>query len=339
MTAVSKTACDWSKPLNGTLEVLAHYDSMTLQISKEPEETGDEETDGPLPVEAAPAHEDHQPIRQFYAATYKYIKLDTDLTDESFVSDMLKRRLSGRLFLKGLKLEETWFKKLEHEVDAVIALGWDHPDQLWLPPLQQLYLNAVAALKDFLALRKDAKEAAEDTVFYRETLYPAVANAQGFFSTFRNLVGYALYEEGLDSSTRQDALTEAWKQLTSEHGWIEGAAEGVEAYIVTIGAVCPQRIHPADVDRVLRDYDSGLGYPKWSPEWVRLACDALITYGASAPLEEETFFAEEDAMAWAKEKYGALSFTLGFQLDKQMNALGATGWDFLRGDPSLRRDT
>jgi hypothetical protein len=80
-------------------------------------------------------------------------------------------------------------------------------------------------------------------------------------------------------------------------------------------------------------------YPESHPKpkagtqaWLDIVLSQMISYGAYANLEEVCFIHEDDAIPWAKEQLGSMSFMLGFALDRQANAIGSTGWDFLSGD-------
>lgn len=60
-------------------------------------------------------------------------------------------------------------------------------------------------------------------------------------------------------------------------------------------------------------------------------------YGISAPLFQETSDDKKALLRKAHEQEQIIPNLFGFYMDKQQNALGATGWDIIRGDYGIPR--
>ncbi len=63
----------------------------------------------------------------------------------------------------------------------------------------------------------------------------------------------------------------------------------------------------------------------------------LADYGTKAVLWACQSNHRSKLLIDARKELAVLRFTFGFAMDKNQNALGATGWDFIQGDPTLRR--
>lgn len=72
----------------------------------------------------------------------------------------------------------------------------------------------------------------------------------------------------------------------------------------------------------------------------QISYESLIDYGTYARLWSEIGTDEEELMAKAKSQIRAVNMLFGFYMDKPQNRIGATGWDFIRGNlmPERERD-
>lgn len=67
--------------------------------------------------------------------------------------------------------------------------------------------------------------------------------------------------------------------------------------------------------------------------------EMLHSYGVRSPIEDWNGNNWRKLMAKAKERARlSSSFTFGFDMDKPKNAIGATGWDWLAGNPTAPID-
>jgi hypothetical protein len=65
--------------------------------------------------------------------------------------------------------------------------------------------------------------------------------------------------------------------------------------------------------------------------------EALIDYGVRAPLITKSSSRAKGPVRGAAVEATVMSMLIGFVLDRPLNAFGATGWDWLRGDMDGRR--
>lgn len=78
-------------------------------------------------------------------------------------------------------------------------------------------------------------------------------------------------------------------------------------------------------------------------DWKELSregqAQALLDYGIKASLFEDTGFSPTRLLGSVLSQLSGIMMTAGFRLDGPQNAIGATGWDFLRGDLIPKRIT
>jgi len=109
--------------------------------------------------------------------------------------------------------------------------------------------------------------------------------------------------------------------------------------VYTVGIVSPTLAGVKACEELLK-HISWLGGrpPRNSQEWQMAACQELIFHGTCAPLLDFMSVTgvapDQRCLDFVKE---LCCMTAGFQLDKQINAVGATGWDWLSGDTLGRR--
>lgn len=73
-----------------------------------------------------------------------------------------------------------------------------------------------------------------------------------------------------------------------------------------------------------------------SVEVWKALCQECVFYGYKAVTHQQFFIDDGRTYAdWALKSTAELETFAGFYLDQQMNAIGATGWDFLAGDPTV----
>jgi len=87
-------------------------------------------------------------------------------------------------------------------------------------------------------------------------------------------------------------------------------------------------------DEHLKSYLAGIGmkvdefrgYP------IQSQCQILIETGLSATLWQDGSSNMRKLLDAARKRLQELRFLIGFRLDSNQNAIGSSGWDFMRGD-------
>lgn len=175
---------------------------------------------------------------------------------------------------------------------------------------------------------------------------------------------------GSDSGSNEKAVYFILEFLGGESLFLDQAQVNL---LATIQSVCPAMIPKELKKKIMNDLDwmqdpptmerlftSKGGFKKAATENdMHMFIEAAHSYGTRAyidethyriPSEEEIDPDEVEEGAdereelqvweWAAEKCKMMGTFIGFQLDKQANMIGATGWDFLRGDvipPSMKK--
>lgn len=61
-------------------------------------------------------------------------------------------------------------------------------------------------------------------------------------------------------------------------------------------------------------------------------CEILLDYGISACVWQKQGHNKSQLLQEAKKEFVGLSCMFGFYMDRVLNGIGSTGWDFMRGD-------
>ena len=108
-------------------------------------------------------------------------------------------------------------------------------------------------------------------------------------------------------------------------------AAGEEGFLVEIVAASPRAAGKKNVDKAIES--SGISDDvKLTPE---LKAQLLADYGCAASLWNKYDKTAQDGnilLAEAKKEAEAIQMLFGFYMDKPENMMGATGWDFIRGN-------
>lgn len=106
-------------------------------------------------------------------------------------------------------------------------------------------------------------------------------------------------------------------------------------YACSIVAVAPKAINLENRNAAIQ---SGCG-DKWVNEqggWDNMdeltQCDILLSYGTYATLWQSAGNNKWGLIRQAKAEAKSLPMFIGFKLDRQQNAIGNSGWDFLQGN-------
>jgi hypothetical protein len=107
-------------------------------------------------------------------------------------------------------------------------------------------------------------------------------------------------------------------------------------YVVGIHAVAPRAVNKANMIKAADIYIGHQGQEAIDKlvknrDQVEKA-KALREYGILATLWENTGDNDEALLEEAKKKATEITVLFGFFMDKQMNAIGNTGWDFISGN-------
>lgn len=289
----------WSQPLMEGVRVLDDIDTWVVQIVEKPEVTDDRQDPPDL--------------------TYTFVKLDRATEDDGLRKKIVKDKLPEYTAL-WRKSQQAW-DKLSKALSS--SNGRNVEDLLKMTTQHCL---------DFLGIRRAYREELDLKLRSHRDLYKASTRCLQCFMDYRSNLAYIMLHPDVDA---EDAVWELYKGVDGYNP--VQAPEDVEVVICTVGAVCPrayERKNPGALQKFIDEI--------WWPEdekpvpgdraWYDCVKSQMISYGAYANLEEEVFLHEDDALPWARERLKNMSFMLGFALDRQANAIGSTGWDFLSGD-------
>lgn len=112
-----------------------------------------------------------------------------------------------------------------------------------------------------------------------------------------------------------------------------GCEEMLEAgkYLVSLHVVGPQWVSEKDTLSAMRSCgaDDGELFADLS---LAHQCEILLDYGISACVFQKQGHNKDQLLKEAKQELIALSCMFGFYMDKVLNGIGSTGWDFMKGD-------
>lgn len=111
--------------------------------------------------------------------------------------------------------------------------------------------------------------------------------------------------------------------------WGDEAVKQYGKYYVNLLAVSPDAV--SDVEKASAKRCAGWdNMDETNPlHW----CDVLLSYGTFATLGQWNGNNKNKLLSLARKELALLTITLGFKLDRQQNAMGASGWDFIQGNP------
>jgi hypothetical protein len=111
--------------------------------------------------------------------------------------------------------------------------------------------------------------------------------------------------------------------------WREHSNDPLYTYNVGLSMVAPSQLDRDTIDRAFESWGL-VDYLDTDP---LLLIDIVSSYGAGVvPLWDESGDNLRKLMKQARHEADHAEMLLGFYLDRQVNALGATGWDWLEGD-------
>ena len=102
-----------------------------------------------------------------------------------------------------------------------------------------------------------------------------------------------------------------------------------DKYVVEIHAVAPSQVSKKDIDSAFES--SGIDDTKLKKN-LKAKLESLDDYGIFALMDSDSGNDAKKLMTEAKKQIPAIEGLFGFYMDKPMNAIGNTGWDFIKGD-------
>ena len=106
-------------------------------------------------------------------------------------------------------------------------------------------------------------------------------------------------------------------------------------YYITISAVAPDAVSEDEKNSALQSCDMEDWYKK--TDWKDLTMvEALVTCGISACLWQAQGNNIRKLMQDARKESDQIVMLFGFYMDRQLNAIGNDGWDFISGNIGLK---
>jgi hypothetical protein len=101
-------------------------------------------------------------------------------------------------------------------------------------------------------------------------------------------------------------------------------------YHADIRAVSPQWIGNKELAQIADQYQMDLKTFKAEP--IAFQVEAALSYGTAATLWQEAGNNQRKLLKAAWEQIPMMQMMFGFYMDKSQNAVGDTGWDWIKGD-------
>jgi hypothetical protein len=114
----------------------------------------------------------------------------------------------------------------------------------------------------------------------------------------------------------------AWEALVGEREQKEIGSK----WLVDLSVVSPSE---AGQDNINTAMD---GYPEDAKNDIMAQVEALVEYGVAASMLSKSGNNLRNLVREAKEIVRNMQILFGFYMDRQVNAIGSTGWDFVKGD-------
>jgi hypothetical protein len=109
--------------------------------------------------------------------------------------------------------------------------------------------------------------------------------------------------------------------------WGDDAVKQYGKYHLTISAVAPEAVGEQEMVSARRSM--GAEGIELDPQWLAVM---LADYGVKAQLWQKSGNNAKTLLQAARKEFGSIRIFFGFYMDRPQNAIGSTGWDFVRGD-------
>lgn len=144
---------------------------------------------------------------------------------------------------------------------------------------------------------------------------------------------WVVWDAGLVSGPT-DWPTHLFVKLTYTDYYDRGWAKAGK-YHVEIEAVAPQAPAREEIDRALNS--SSVSREEYDKLDDVRKCRVLAEYGILAVLWQGQGHNRGKLLAAAREEVWKIDTLFGFYMDRAQNAIGNTGWDWIRGDIGVKR--
>jgi hypothetical protein len=146
-----------------------------------------------------------------------------------------------------------------------------------------------------------------------------------------NIDSYVVWDAGLITDSNWPVYlfvkleyTEQYDREWAEHG----------KYHVSVEAAAPQA---PDAETVGHAHAGWLSDDEYKALPDQEKARVLAEYGVKAVLWQKQGSNLRKLLKEARHEVGLINMLFGFYMDKQMNAIGNDGWDFIRGDIGFKR--
>jgi hypothetical protein len=112
--------------------------------------------------------------------------------------------------------------------------------------------------------------------------------------------------------------------------WGDDAVKQYGKYHLSICAVAPTAPEQSELNRAMSSW--GLSPEDWGELDDARKCMVLLGYGTYATLWQQSGNNQSKLLKAAREELPKMHMLFGFYMDRACNAIGNSGWDFIRGD-------
>lgn len=114
--------------------------------------------------------------------------------------------------------------------------------------------------------------------------------------------------------------------------WGDDAVQELGKYHVSIAAVGPDWISDKELQRAVDSSGNGETLEQFRKLPHKAQCQVLLQYGTAATLWQKSGNNKGELLKEVRKELRSISVLFGFYMDKPLNMIGSTGWDFISGD-------
>jgi len=101
-------------------------------------------------------------------------------------------------------------------------------------------------------------------------------------------------------------------------------------YHVSVNAVAPQALSDEKIAEVISSIGESLEWYNGLSEEAK--CQLILEYGTTVPLYQQGGNNMRELLKGARKEANNISILFGFYMDRPVNAIGSTGWDWIKGE-------